>query len=111
MANRFHLPFLPELPLKESLDYIKNVTFCVGLQALAMTIASPHNGHPSAWWWKIFAALVIIPVGIFSAMCAQLYIENWPDLSPKRRWAFTWANVGVVFLAGMATKIRLAEGW
>jgi|GEM_PF-5761834 len=111
MANEMHLPGGLKLPLKETIDYAKNVAFCITLQTIAMTIAAPHNGADSHWWWKVFAGLIILPTGVLSAAVAQQYHENWPGLSPTRRWLFTGATILAIFIAGMATKIRLAEDW
>lgn len=110
--NKFFLPRNIVVPVKETLDYAKNVALCITLQTVAITIGSHHAGSMSPrWFWILFASVLTLATGVLSAMTAQHYFENWDDLSERSRWKFTIANILIVFAAGMAVKVRLAEGW
>lgn len=110
MKNQFHT-FLGVLPTKETIEFVKNVAFVIGLQTVALVLATPHKGTAVEWSYYVLAGAIILPSGILSAMVVSLFLDNFENVPGRTRALVYTLAIAAIFVAGQATKIRIAEGW
>ncbi len=110
MDNEFHTPF-GKLPLKETIDFAKNLGFVYTFQSLATVLTVPHNGLSPPWTNMISVCLITLAGGVLTAMIITLYMRNW-DASPARTrlLALAMFALGGVLVQKL-TEARLTEGW
>jgi len=110
-TGRFYLTPNFWLPIKETIDYAKNLVFFIGLQAIGMAMLAPHGSGGDHWWWRAIGIIVCGTSGLLNAAAAMLYRESWPEPERPRPILFTTLSIVIVAAAGLATKLRIAEGW
>lgn len=109
--GRFYLTQTFWLPIKETIDYAKNLVFFVGLQAIGVVMLAPHGSGGDHWWWRAIGVVLCAVTGLLNAAAAKLYCDSWPEDDRPRTAIFSAISIVIVAAAGIATKFRLAEGW
>ncbi|GAA0907607.1 hypothetical protein GCM10009552_15790 [Rothia nasimurium] len=97
---------LGRLPRKETIDFVKNVAFLAGLNALSMSVVY-HKDAETSWFEWPLAILIGIVTGATAALSSLLYMESWETAPPRVHHSMVATTVAVVLAAGLYTKWKL----
>lgn len=108
MEGEFHVPF-GKLPLKETVDFAKNLGFVYTFQGLAVALGTKHNGIDPPWTNHIVVAIIVLLGGVLTAMVIELYLRSIPGLRMRTRLLISMLFIIGGVLVTQLTRARLTE--